>query len=82
MKAKIIDIARTGGASDLGAVIQINNHKIRYGYADGDDGICDAHQTFNCIKALTEEEKKAILFVLPIQLVDEVHCMNNNIQQC
>jgi len=36
-------------------------HKIQFGHGDGGgDGFCYAHQSFDCIERLTDEEKLVV----------------------
>ena len=56
MKAKVIYTSTIDGTE----VIEINGHKIQFGYDRGGDGFCYVHDTFQCIDNLTEEEWYAI----------------------
>lgn len=40
--------------------IEVNGHRIQYGYGTGGDGFCYAHQSFECIDNLTPDEKAAV----------------------
>lgn len=55
MKAKVID----NGNPEYGELINVNGHQIQYGGANG-DGYCYAHQSFDCLDNLTDEEKEAV----------------------
>jgi hypothetical protein len=41
-------------------ILLSTGHEIQFGYGDGGDGFCYAHQSFNCIESLTDDEKRAI----------------------
>lgn len=42
-----------------GELIQVRDHRIQFGGSAG-DGFCYAHQSFDCVDNLTDEEKKAV----------------------
>ena len=54
MKAKVI----AGNPQD-GELINVNGHRIQFGGREG-DGFCYAHQSFECIENLSEEERQAV----------------------
>ena len=56
MEAKVIYTSNIDGAE----VIEINGHKIQFGYGAGGDGFCYTHNSFKCIDNLTDEEWSAI----------------------
>lgn len=56
MKAKVVFVDPYDGAE----LIEVNGHRIQYGYGSGGDGFCYIHQSFDCIDNLTDEEKEAI----------------------
>lgn len=35
-------------------------HEIQFGYGDGGDGFCYAHQSFDCVETLTPDEQEAV----------------------
>ena len=55
MKAKVVYTYPDGAE-----VIEVNGHKIQFGYGNGGDGFCYTHMSFNCVEKLTNEEKEAV----------------------
>lgn len=54
--ARIVYVHPTDGAE----TIEVSDHQIQFGYGSGGDGYCYAHQSFDCLKRLTEAECEAI----------------------
>lgn len=55
MKATVIETYPDGAE-----LIEINGHKIQFGYGFGGDGYCYSHGSFKCIDNLTDKEKEAV----------------------
>ena len=45
---------------DGAELIEVGGHRIQYGYGNGGDGFCYAHQNFDCADLLTPEEQEAV----------------------
>lgn len=56
MKAKVVYIDLRDGAE----TIEVNGHRIQFGYGSGGDGYCYAHGKFSCLDNLTDEERAAV----------------------
>ena len=42
-----------------GELIKVGDHTIQFGGSDG-DGFCYAHQSFDCVENLTNDERQAV----------------------
>lgn len=56
MEAKVVYVNERDGAE----TIEVNDHRLQYGYGSGGDGFCYAHQSFDCAENLTAEEREAV----------------------